>query len=690
MRCTKYSVFWNIFLALSWIGIVVIDARILPKLNDYDGPVRYAVILSLWAAFLLFAFWIVSAKSGFSKCACLCGGCGGSGGSGESGGSDKFKCDCGWWLQGKVFIIAIFGFTFVAVLLVPAVVSKKDLLEEDSPQYDPPQYDSPGPECATYSKAAVASSSKTCSDIGSSVMENDDGNAIDAAIATELCLGVVEFQSSGIGGGGYLVVYNKSSKSSTAVDFRCQASSHATESMLNDIKMSAYPGKFVAVPGELRALEYMWKNFGSGHVTWKKLFEPAISLAENGFRVSKDLESAIQILSVGDPKDGDFSYLDNDVEEFSPLIELVKPGGILLQEGTEIIRPQLAKTLRGVAEHGSNHFYSALATTLVDDLGSNKVLTTSDFYDYEIQRKDVTIGDIQGNTLYGVPLPASGIIQQLINNILEGFGMTSSDKAKSTSFHRFIESLKFGYAGRNVLGDPAKDNLPKEDHSSVSYMAEYIGQKRTANLADYSSADSYDSAATTHIAVFDQDGNSVSMTTSIGINFGSKILSKSTGVLLNGDMTAFSFGESGKTYGLPQSPKNFIEGGKRPMSSMCPSILVDQDGNAKLAIGGAGGSRIISGVALSLVRHLIFDTNICDAVNDPRLHNQLVPNKVYLEEGFSKAIEESLSVEHGHDCIRGMLGEATKPTAVHAVARESSGKLVAVCDKRLSGKPSGF
>ena len=119
------------------------------------------------------------------------------------------------------------------------------------------------------------------------------------------------------------------------------------------------------------------------------------------------------------------------------------------------------------------------------------------------------------------------------------------------------------------------------------------------------------------------------------------------------------------------------------------NTIVDQHGNAKLAIGGAGGSRIISGVALSLVRHLIFDTNICNAVNDPRLHNQLVPNKVYLEEDFSETIQESLSY-YGHDCIRGMLGEVTKPTAVHAVARESSGKLVAVCDKRLSGKPSGF
>ena len=384
----------------------------------------------------------------------------------------------------------------------------------------------------------------------------------------------------------------------------------------------------------------------------------------------------------------------------------------MLQEGTEIKRTQLAKTLREVAEYGPDHFYSTLAPTLVNDLGFTKVLTSSDFQNYQIQRKDVTIGDIQGNTLYGVPLPASGIIQQLINNIIKGFGMTSSDKRRATSFHRFIESLKFGFAGRNVLGDPAKDNLPEENRRSVSYMEEYIGETRTANWlrtkikkraqtltkyytdfldveADYSSINSYDSAATTHVAVFDQDGNSVSMTTSIGINFGSKILSKSTGVLLNGDMTAFSFQGSQATYGLAKNPKNFIEEGKRPMSSMCPSILVDQHGNAKLAIGGAGGSRIISGVALSLVRHLIFDTNICNAVNDPRLHNQLVPNKVYLEEDFSETIQESLSY-YGHDCIRGMLGEVTKPTAVHAVARESSGKLVAVCDKRLSGKPSGF
>ena len=153
----------------------------------------------------------------------------------------------------------------------------------------------------------------------------------------------------------------------------------------------------------------------------------------------------------------------------------------MLQEGTEIKRTQLAKTLREVAEYGPDHFYSTLAPTLVNDLGFTKVLTSSDFQNYQIQRKDVTIGDIQGNTLYGVPLPASGIIQQLINNIIKGFGMTSSDKRRARSFYRFIESLKFGFAGRNVLGDPAKDNLPEENRRSVSYMEEYIGETRTAN-----------------------------------------------------------------------------------------------------------------------------------------------------------------------------------------------------------------
>eukprot|EP00118_Oscarella_pearsei_P001603 m.7890 g.7890 ORF g.7890 m.7890 type:complete len:602 (+) comp19932_c0_seq1:73-1878(+) len=568
------------------------------------------------------------------------------------------------------------------------------------------------PQCITYQRAAVASASETCSKIGKDAMEINSGNAVDAAVAIAICLGVVQFQSSGLGGGGFLVYYKNNTKEAIPVDFRTVARSSATASMLDYKVAHNDPELFVDVPGELMGLQHLWQNYGSGNVTWKQLFQPSIALARNGFSVNEDLADAILELKAGTPEDGNFSYLNS--ETFSSLADLVMINGTLVKKGDTLKRPKLAETLEKIAEGPPvSVFYSDLGKLLVNDLNSFLgvgkqvyAFKNEDFANYKINAtRSVAVGEFLGNTMYGPLLPASGVIQQLIKNILIASNITELEQQNADSYHHIAESFKFSFAWRNIMGDPkyssravtyARRVVTPEYGEAIAKKIPGTAQNSsyyTSSLpeqADYSYVTDLERGGTTHFSVIDRNGNAVAMTTSLGAKFGSKILSKSTGILLNNDMVGFSFHGSQAIFALPYDPNNKIEAGKRPLSSMSPTIIVDKRGSPSLVIGGAGGSRIITGVALAISRHFIFGSSICNAVNDPRMHHQLAPNWLYLENGFPKNIKEKLVVDRKQRIVEGLLGEAGKPTAVHAVGKDTSGRLVAVCDKRLSGRPSGW
>ena len=524
----------------------------------------------------------------------------------------------------------------------------------------------------------------------------DGGNAADAAVAVSFCLGVVEFQSSGLGGGGFLVHYNKSKGFATSIDFRSAAPSLANTNTLNkQTTLDESPERYIAVPGELKGLHELWKNHGKSD--WKDLIAPSIKLARDGFTVSKDLADAAS----------NFSRRKN---VFTPLLNLIRPNGNPIQEGTTLKRRNLALTLEKISlEPDVAVLYEdEISKKIIEDLPAGSLLGQNDFQSYTAPENIANHAYIAVNRIMiGAPLPASGVIQLLLQNILRNY---NNNKNSALAYHRIIESFKFGFSRRNVLGDPENNDIIKSlynEFQKTPYaynLKEKIDDTKTFDLdhytsdlsipTDYSDVEKDDKEmSTTHIAIIDQHGNAVSLTTSVGLSFGSRLLLESTGILLNSDMVGFSFRGSEEFFDLPYNPSNLIVGGKRPLSSMCPTIVTETyDGRprASLVVGGAGGSRIITAVSLAIIRHLLFGEEVCESVNDKRLHHQLVPNKVYVEPGFSKEMISELE-EKGHKFdFNNTLGSENKATAVHAVSMTHSGSLMAVCDKRLSGKPAGW
>ncbi|XP_065846152.1 glutathione hydrolase 1 proenzyme-like [Oscarella lobularis] len=561
--------------------------------------------------------------------------------------------------------------------------------------------------CRKYATAAVASASKTCSEVGKNVMK-DGGNAADAAVAVSFCLGVVEFQSSGLGGGGFLLHYDKSKRSMTSIDFRSTAPESARTNTLDNKSLRDRPELFIAVPGELKGLRMLWEKYGSKspRLGWQDLIAPSIKLARDGFTVSKDLAKAA----------ASFNQFNQQNKVFDPLLNLIRPNGNPIQEGTTLKRPYLALTLAKISQEKDALYQNEFTEKVIEDLPAGSLLTQNDFQEYSVHEESaVPSTSFSGKTMHGTPLPASGVVQQLLENVMKGYKMNENDRNSALAYHRLVESFKLGFARRNVLGDlnhdPNKNDPTKslvnlyakfQEENYANQLQKRIDDNKTFNdvdyytydlpiITDYSKVEKDDNeTSTTHIAVIDQDGKAVSLTTSVGYLFGSGVLSESTGILLNSDMIGFSFIGSQEFFDLPYNPNNLIEGGKRPLSSMCPTIVVNNnDNSASLVVGGAGGSRIITAVSLAIIRHFFFSEEVCESVNDERLHHQLVPNKVFVETEFSKEIISELR-RKGHTVDVKKLGTEDKPTAVHAVGRTSSGGLLAACDKRLSGEPAGW
>ncbi|XP_065831078.1 glutathione hydrolase 1 proenzyme-like [Oscarella lobularis] len=580
-----------------------------------------------------------------------------------------------------------------------------------------------------YDHAAVASASETCSDIGKDIMKDKNGNAVDAAVAVAICLGVVEFQSSGLGGGGFALYYKANDLNILSpihaiysVDFRTTAPKHITDKdiMLKKDTNQNNSGLLVATPGELRGLYKLWNDHKSGQVGWADLLQPSIDLAENGFKVSADLEDAVEELNEGDPEDGLFKYLDDPM--FSSLCAIVKPNGKLIKKGQTLKRPELAQTLKNMAQSPNaalSIFYENvdLAREVQEQQG---IIQLSDFTSYREESPDAKLIPFENGTLYGPELPSSTVIQVFIKNVLEQFSMSSADAKSLLFYHRLVETFKFAFGRRNVLGDPnpsfnsdaAFPELVKslsrasyarnirfmiKDRSVQSSRMNYYKGEGVEGWTKYPLPGSgkEKEGGTTHFCVIDKSGNAVSFTTSIGTKFGSKIVSPSTGIIYNNDITAFSYDGSDVSFGLPENDRNTPQPFKRPMSSMSPLVAVDNAGKVILVIGGAGGSRIISSVALAISRHLLLGQSLDAAVNNPRIHHQLSPYCLYYEDKFDESIKNHL-VQYEKNalsasCSMEEFDMPSKSSAVHAISKDQiSGKLTAVCDGRLSGKPSGY
>ncbi|ULU09553.1 hypothetical protein L3Y34_014156 [Caenorhabditis briggsae] len=552
----------------------------------------------------------------------------------------------------------------------------------------------PGPSISPlgkYSKAAVAADNEICSEIGRNILLRG-GNAVDSAIASLFCIGVMDTHSSGLGGGHFMTIYNATTKECTVIDAREIAPLAATEEMYrNKWNESRMGWKAIAVPGELHGLWTEFEKFGSGKIEWRHLLKPTIDLLNEGYPTSHALAKALNQNSA-------------QIHSEPTMKNFINPEtGAVFQPGEQIkTRKNLLETLKFLANSTNpiRDFYEgAIAEKLVKEFKQNGgILKAEDFKNYRSivhDSKNVIYTKLKnGRGVCGPPPPSGSAVAQAILNIMDGFEYNlKSFTDIATLYHHFLESSKFSYAARSWLGDPnfvsnateiARNITSKEwadwvrsKITEVTHPDDYYGGSFEAPPQDH---------GTTHVSIIDAQGNAVSVTSTINLYLGALVSSESTGILWNNEMDDFSTPGHPNFFGFPPSPANFIRPGKRPMSSQSPLVIFNTNGQELMAVGGAGGSTIISGVAGVALHALWLKADVKQAVDAPRMHNQLQPNYTWYEPNFPKAYVKSL-IDRGHT-----MKAVNNLTVVTAAERLADGQIYANSDFRKGEEsaPAGY
>ncbi|KAI8896724.1 gamma-glutamyltranspeptidase, partial [Globomyces pollinis-pini] len=467
---------------------------------------------------------------------------------------------------------------------------------------------------------AVATENVICTNVGLDILEKG-GSAADSAIAATICLGTVNFYASGIGGGGFLVMRDRSGES-TYINFREEAPAASYQNMFKDDPMKAQEGGMsIGVPGELRGLELAYQR--SGKLPWKTLIEPSIQLAEQGWAINKVFASKIA---------SNEKYILAD----PTLSSVLAPNGVILKENEWITRPTFAKTLTVLANEGVEPFYTGwIAEELVKTIRARGgIMTMEDMKSYVAKEESPIMGTFRGYDIMTAPPPASGSVFIAILNILENF--PPLDLKNPTDMHRLVEAFKHGFAVRGYLGDPIDPIFQNISSIALKFMQKEFAQSiiplihdnRTYPPEYYEpSFDVLTDHGTMHVSVLTETGESVALTSTVNLIFGSKVMDPTTGIMLNDQMDDFSIPGVSNAFGLAPSPYNFVQPRKRPLSSSVPTII-QKDGSVVAVLGASGGSHISTSTLQVLVRMLDMNMDADDAVSSPRIHHQLLPNKV--------------------------------------------------------------
>jgi len=513
------------------------------------------------------------------------------------------------------------------------------------------------------------------------------GSAADAAIAAQAMLGLVEPQSSGLGGGAFVLYYDAKTKKLSTYDARETAPKLASPFLFYKngkpmgFKEAAIGGRSVGAMGVPALLEHLHQAHGT--LTWMELFESAIKTANNGFIVSPRLEKLV-------------AHAANDLARFKDTADYFIPNGVTLSTGNKRVNKPYAETLKDFAFYGANIFYrGALAqkiTTTVQNIQGNAgLLTSDDLQAYEIKKRDPLCAPYRAYIVCSMGEPSSGGLTLLqILGMAAEFDLAAMGKGSPQAWNIITQASRLAFADRaKYMADPDFVNTPNTALLDPDYIAARAKRiQPSAPLRDitagapplwegplYESGWDYDTPGTTHISIIDKDGNALSMTSSIEGAFGSHVMVD--GFLLNNQLTDFSFspfdGENTKE-GLVA---NMVEGGKRPRSSMAPTIVFDQSGAPVLVIGSAGGSRIIGYVLQRIISVLDWGMNAQDAMNEP--HILARDNIVEMERGA----RDGMLLKFG---IKPRTSEMSSGlTAIHRV----NDNLIGAVDPRREGAAAG-
>ena len=529
-------------------------------------------------------------------------------------------------------------------------------------------------------KAMVVSREIHATDAGVAILQAG-GNAVDAAVAVGLALAVTHPSAGNIGGGGFMLVRFADGRT-TFIDFRERAPEKSSRDMYLDkdgkpTRDSLLGWRAAGIPGTVRGFELAHKKYGKAK--WADLVAPSVKLAKHGFPVGYGLATTLKSAK--------------NLAQFADSRRIFQRDGKFYEPGELFTQPELGTVLERIQKVGPKDFYEGETArkmvAALDKVGG--LFTLNDLKNYVAAERAPLTGTYRGYDIITAPPPSSGgigILQML--GVLEKTDYASHGAGSAQAIHLTTEAMRRYYADRSeYLGDPDFFNVPTKkllDPRYLSTLRDSIDPAAATNSDKIKPGNlaPYESLETTHYSIVDADGNAVSVTYTLNGGYGSGATVPGLGILLNNEMDDFSVKPGAPNmYGAIGGEANAIQPGKRPLSSMSPSIVV-KDGKLALVVGTPGGTRILTNVMQVIQNVIDFKMPIQDAVNFPRFHHQWRPDKLYMETDFSPDTRRLLE-QKGH-----AIETVARMCEVMAIQVEANGWLAGAADPRVEGKAAGY